>query len=381
MFSIKRGVGKPVLIVDIGDGSVGVSLVTLGHTPVQVHASTRATLPFEDRTHEQILAAITNLFKDTAEKFLKTYREKGGTAPSAAHVVLRAPWTRFRTARADGAFEKEQTITKDVIARFAKQALAQPSELDRSSILEAGVMQVFLNGYPTGNPLGKHASSISVVAFESDIDPAMKRAITDEVAALLPDRPLSLHSGLRALLIVMQEYLPELQRFFLIDLGSATTACAVVRRDAITQYAAASEGLATILKRVASGGLPEETMSLLRMLATDTCSSSACEALKDSLARAEPDLVRAFGEVFTSLAGVRRLPNATILVAPLELSQWLHGFFSRIDFSQFTTTTQPFIVETLTPEHLRDSVSWGKEGVPDTGIATAAFSVQLMQST
>ena len=381
MFS-SRLEGKPVLVADIGDGSVAVSFVTMGRSPVEVHASARAMLPFEDRSREQTLAAITNCLKDTTEKLLKAYLQKGGTAPHAVHVVLRAPWTRFRTARADGTFEKEQAITKELIAQYAKKALAQQSELDRANILEAGVMQVFLNGYPTGEPLGKRASSIGVVAFESDADSVMKKAITEEAGALLPDRPLTIRSGMRALLVVMQEYLPEMQRFFLIDMGGATTACAVVRKDAITQYAAASEGLATILKRVAGGGLPEETMSLLRMLAADACSSSACEALKDSLARAEPDLVRAFGEVFTSLAGVRRLPNAAILAAPLELSPWLQGFFSRIDFSQFTTTTQPFTVETLTPEHLQDSVSWGKEGTPDAGIATAALGVQLMaQST
>lgn len=381
MLGASRLGGKPVLIADIGDGSVAVSVVTVGRIPLKVHASMRAMLPFEERSREQTLAAITTLFKDTTEKLLKAHVQKGSAAPQAVHVVLRAPWTRFRTARADGVLEKEQAITKGIIARFAQQALTQRSELDRSNILEAGVMQVFLNGYPTGNPLGKRASSIGVVAFESDIDPAMKNAITEHVATLLPDRPLSIHSRFRALLLVMQEYLPELQRFFLIDVGSTTTACAVVRRDAITQYAATPEGLATILKRIAAAGLPEETLSLLRMLATDTCSSSACEALKDSLARAEPDLARAFGEIFTSLAGVRRLPNAAILMAPLELSPWLQGFFSRIDFSQFTTTTQPFTVETLTPEHLQDSVSWGKEGTPDVGIATAVLSVQLLQST
>jgi len=381
MFS-HRSAGKPVLVADIGDGSIGVSLVSLAG-PAEILLSKRATLPLEDRTREQSAAAIIKLLEETAGKLLAASAPDGTkiASPHAVYVIMQAPWTRFRTTSSDERFDEPRTITKDAIADQATKALAAPSELDRNSILEAGVLQVFLNGYPTANPIGKRAKAISVVAFESDIDAGMRSSIIGIFGKLLPDRAPSFHSGMRSLLTVMHEHLPDIQRFLLIDIGGTVTSCAVIRKDAVTQYAAANEGLTTILKRIAQGGLPEETLSLLRMLATDACSTSACQAVKDSLAKAEPELVRAFGEVFTTLATTRRLPNVCMLSAQAELTPWLQGFFERIDFSQFTATTQPLSVETLSPEHLLDSVHWRAGVIPDTGLGIAASSVNILERT
>jgi hypothetical protein len=152
----------------------------------------------------------------------------------------------------------------------------------------------------------------------------------------------------------------------------------IIRKDGITQYAVAPEGLSTLLKRVTQGGLPEETLSLLRMLSTDACSTTACKSVKDSLAKAEPELVRSFGEVFASLSATRKLPNACMLAAPAELTPWLQSFFERIDFSQFTATTQPLFVETLSPEHLLDTVHWKPGVTPDAGIGIATSSVNIL---
>lgn len=382
MFS-KRSAGKPVLVADISDGSIGVSMVALAGPAAEVLLSMRATLPMEDRSKEQAAAAVIKLLEETSTKLLAASAPDGTkiASPHAVYVVMRAPWTRFRTTSADERFPEARAITKEAIADQAKKALAVPSELDRNSILEAGVLQVFLNGYPTANPLGMRAKSINVVAFESDIDAGMRSSIVSVFGKLLPDRAPSFHSGMRSLLTVMHEHLPDIHRFLLIDIGGTQTSCAVVRKDAVTQYAAANEGLTTILKRITQGGLPEETLSLLRMLATDACSTSACQAVKDSLAKAEPELVRAFGEVFTTLAATRRLPNACMLSAPAELTPWLQGFFERIDFSQFTATTQPLLVETLSPEHLLDSVHWRTGVVPDAGLGIAASSVNILEGT
>ncbi|OGG59998.1 hypothetical protein A2765_00845 [Candidatus Kaiserbacteria bacterium RIFCSPHIGHO2_01_FULL_56_24] len=382
MFSVSRLQGKPVFIADIGDGSVGAALVTLGKgAAAEVRNSIRATLPFEDRAPEQSAAAILQLLETTIGKLMSADSGKKSNPPHALHVILRAPWTRFRTTQAEESFSEPRAITKDLIAQLAKKALAAPSELDRGNISEAGVMQVFLNGYPTGEPLGKRAKSIGLVAFESDIDAAMKTGIISVLGKAFPGRTPVIRSGMRAILTVMQEHLPDVHRFLLLDIGGSVSSCAIIRKESMTQYGAAPEGLSTILKRVAPSGLPEETLSMLRMLATDACSTTACQSLKDSLARAEPDLVRAFGEVFAKLAATRRLPNAALLSAPAELTPWLQGFFSRIDFSQFTATTQPLSVETLSPEHMLDTVHWTPGISPDTGIGISASSVNILEQS
>lgn len=376
----KQSVGKPVLIVDVGEGSVGAAVASLAHDVVVIHRSMRATLTLDDRTPEQVITAAIKALEEVCTKLLAANRSAEQTTSqiNSIHIVTRAPWTKFRTASGDDLSQAPRTVTADWIAATGKKALEQPSELNRSSILEAGVLQVFLNGYPTVHPIGKIAQSINVVAYESDIDSGFKSSVETIFGKLLPDRTVLFHSNMRALLAVMHEYLPDMQRYVIIDVGGTTTSCAVVRKDSVTQHATANEGLLTILKKITQGGLPDETLSLLRMLSADTCSTTACQTMKDSLAKAEPELVRTFGDVFAQLAGERRLPNACMLAAPAELTPWLLGFFERIDFAQFTATTQPFSVDTFSTERL-PSVHWPVGVAPDSGIGVAASSVNILE--
>jgi len=373
MFS-KRAPGKAVLVADVDDASVGISFVELAKdAPATVVAAERTSLPIEERTSDQSATRIIQLFKESLEKGLKSRSEP----PVAAHIILRAPWTRFRTVEASEAFEAPRTITKDMIPTIAAKALAQPSELDHSNIIESGVMRVSLNGYPTAKPVGKKARLISVTAFEGDVNAELKRGIGEALAALLPARPVTYRSGMRALLTVLYEHIPDIHRYVIVDVGGSATNCAIVRREAVTQFGATPEGASSIVKKVAGTSVPEETLTHLRMLATDNCSTDACKAVVNALARAEPELAKTYGEMFATLAGRRRLPNNCMLSAPSELAPWLQGFFSRIDFAQFTASMQPFDVEALTPDHLTESIVW-KAGAADTGLATAAGCVNIL---
>jgi hypothetical protein len=389
----KRAIGKAVLVVDVDDASVGVSVVEVqASAPAIVLASERMMLPLESRSTDQSASAIVQLLEQCADKVLKGYMAAGPgetkkpshgasarAAPSAVHVILRAPWTRFRTAQSTESFSEPRAISKDIIPALAKKAIATITDLDASNILETGVMQVFLNGYPTGQPIGKRAQTIAVTAFESDVHATMKKGFTEVFGKLLPGRPLTFRSGMRALLTVLHEHVPDINRFVVVDLGGSATSIAVVRKEMVTQNAEATEGSATIIKRVAGAGLPEETLTQLRMLMSDTCTTDACKATKDALAKAEPELVKAYGDMIGKLAERRRLPNQCILAAPAELAPWLQGFFSRIDFGQFTATTQPLAVEALVPEHLKDVVGWKATTPPDTRVSIGAACVNILE--
>lgn len=386
MFSLKRATGKVVLVADIEDASVGVSVVQLTtHGPAIILASERMRLPFEDRSQDQASVAVLQLLEECIGKIFKSYASTDAKSipqtPHDVYVIVRAPWTRYRTAAADEKFVQPRVVTKELIAAIAQKALSAPSEIDRNSILESGVMQVFLNGYPTADPIGKKAMLVGVVGYESDIHAQLKQGIVTAFGKALPGRTPILKSGTSAVLAVLNEHIPDIHRYVIIDIGGSVTSCSVVLKESVSQSATVPEGFSTILKRVSAGGLPEETLTQLRMLASDTCSSDACKALKDSLARTEPDLTKVFGEIFASLAAKRRLPNAAILSSPTELSPWLQAFFARLDFAQFTATMQPFTVEPLTPEHLRDVCTWQSGALTDTALSIAVGYVNILEQS
>ena len=162
-----------------------------------------------------------------------------------------------------------------------------------------------------------------------------------------------------------------------MNMTSQGTSFIAVRKGVVTDTGMVPEGSRTILKRVAGEKMPEETLALIRMLALDQCETEACEATKAALGKVEPELVKVFGEAMSKMSAVRRLPNALVLSANEDLSQWLAHFLSRIDFAQFTMTTQPFSARALTRNDLSELVS-AEGGVKiDAGLSVASALVNI----
>lgn len=372
-------------IADIEDGSVGVALVAFSDSkPAQVLVSERRSLSPDQSGGEKSPVPITSLFSECLESVLKNYNAsdavKSAGPPKSVHVFLHAPWTHARIASVEERFEKPRSITKAMIATVAQNALAQQSSLDRASILEAGVLQVYVSGYPTANPIGTPGTSLSVVAYESDVVPEAKQRVLEILGKHLPGRTPHLMAGMKSFLTVAHEHFPEHYRYIIIDVNGFTTTAAVILREAMSQEATIPEGTMSILKRISpTTGLPEETLSMLKMLDKDYCSTPACAALKESLARAEPELVKSFAEMFALLTAKRRIPNLCIISVQQELAPWLTSFLERIDFAQFTTTTQPLSVQSLTPEHVSGLVKWNEKTKQDTGIAIATGAVHILE--
>lgn len=378
MFSSQRQKGT-VLVVDVDDASVGVAIVATGEVAYMRQAN-RAMLPVEKRSPEHSASAIAQLLADTIDATMKAYMSDVNAAPIAAtYAIVRAPWVRFRTAHLEEKYTEPVLVSDTIITEFAKKALQLASDFTPANRLESGIVHAYLNGYPTANPGGKHASQIAMTVYESDITMDARTMVTETLLKALPGRQPIIRSSVCALLSIAGEYLPTTNRSILIDVGASSTHCAVVVNDAVVQTKTVFEGLATILSRVGGGAFPEETLTQLRMLATDTCATDACKSLKDSLARVEPELAKVFGEIFAGFTRELRLPNTAILSAPGELMPWLSGFFSRIDFSQFTATMQPLEVETLTAEHLSTILHWeGRQ--PDTALGIAGAYVNILAS-
>ena len=382
MFSFKRASGKAVLIADVDDASVGVAIVRVPKDgPLAILVSERKRLTIEDRTPEQRASGVLQLLDACTDSVLKTYHasdtKHSPAIPRDVYVIVRSAWSRFRTARAEEVLEKPRTVTKEYLSTLAKKALAESSDFDRANIIESGVLNVNVNGYRTDNPLGKKGVRVSVVAFESDIQAEIKRGITQTLGKYLPGRQPIIASGMRSMLTVLYDQMPNAHGYVVMEMGNIQSTCIVIHDDSVSGSGVVPEGLMTIAKRLSGAGIPEEIISQLRMLGTDICATDACKALKDLLARLEPELVKAFGDVFSAFALQKRMPNTIMLIAPTELTPWLQGFLSRIDFAQFTITLQPFTIELVSSYEVNVRVDW--KGLPaDTGITTAAKYVHIL---
>ncbi|OGG73709.1 hypothetical protein A3A40_01065 [Candidatus Kaiserbacteria bacterium RIFCSPLOWO2_01_FULL_54_20] len=374
--------GKTVAVADIGSGSVGIAiLATTSKGPANVVVAEHAMLPLEERTPEANLSGILGKLDEGAQKALTAYAERSGTHSthvSRAYAVVRAPWTRSKTMRAEHAFDADTRIERSMISALAKQALEEDKDLDHTKIFEASVVRVELNGYPTARPEGKHAKHIAVSVLLSESDGSVRSGVTETLSRVFACPPPMMRSGTRALLTVLKENDVLKKYCFVVDIGAQATSLVTIRKDVATDIVHVPEGSSTILKRIAGEKMPEETLTMMRMLAHGQCERDACEAITQAIARAETDLVRIFGEAMAKMATSRRLPNDLILFAPQDMADWLVQFFSRIDFAQFTITTRPFSPRVESGKGLTGTLTFasGADANSDLSIASALVNIE-----
>ena len=379
MLSLVSGGRHVAFLVDVESGSLSVSIVALRAGKPHMLASERAIIPPGERDETHIVAWISTHLQETSSRLLSTYEHNPDFSvygpPTSVHVMLGMQFSRTRTARVTQQFPAETLVTDALIADLARKAGETPSELSKANILESSVIRAQLNGYRTGKPAGKRANFVSVVLFESDYLPTIKSAVEHVMQTLLPGRTLVFHSRTYVFLKALQELAPHERDFLVISVEGNHTDCIAVRKDELTDHLQAAEGNMTILaKLTGEKGLPEDIVTQLRMIATDTCSTPACEETKQKLAIIEPQLVKVFGETFAKLSTTRRLPNACLLLAAPELSLWLENLFTRIDFAQFTITTRPLSIIALNDTHLDAFVEW-RHGTRDVNSGVFALFV------
>ncbi|MBI5004281.1 hypothetical protein HZC00_04260 [Candidatus Kaiserbacteria bacterium] len=373
--SLSSSKTRPVAIVDIQSGCVSIAIALLHQDkPLEILAAGRSDLSFEDRTPEAVLAALPDQINEAGKKALDTYTSLQKSHGSITNVfcIMNTPWVRSQTIRTVAKFDTEVAITEHMIADLAKQALDESTEINAANLLEANVVRIELNGYATSEPIGKQAHKVSVYALISGCEPQIRSIVQDALHRLFP-APVVFRSQFRTILSVV-EAIPGLQKdFCLVDLTRDTTIIANIHTGLSMAHKTVDEGLLSIIKRIAGKRMPEETLSLMRMVTDETCSTDACTEITEATTRVEPDLVRVFADAMVELASTRYLPPLLVLLCEDALAPWLTTIFSRIDFTQFTTTTHPFEVIVLSSESLRRFVVPSRLTINQRLLLSAAF--------
>ncbi len=334
---------RTIVVVSIGSGSVSVS-VALSSTKTTVLASERRSLSMEKRSPKQTVAALRQQLLEILQK-VTTELQARPNPPKIDEIycIIRAPWTTSKLARAEKSFSKDEHITSSVISELAQQALvnSQTSE----TLHDVCVAKILLNGYHVKQAERKIAHHVEVFALISTCKPALRQVFRETLVTAFPGHVPIMRSGTRVLMEYLERSRP-VSDCLILDFSEDGTACVVVRNGAFDTEFYVPEGIRTVLERAGKAS-PDELRQSLRMMARDECSQATCVAAETALVKIEPELAHIFGEQFTKEGAQRHLPNTVFLVAEPDMLPWLIRFFSRIDFTQFTTTSQPFDVTSL----------------------------------
>ena len=366
--------GKRIAVADIGSGSAGVAILSLHHgKPAQIESAHRTVLPIEERTPEASIAGLKTALSESAEKALAGTKTKG--AIHSVYAVIRPPWVRSKTICAAKKFPKDERVSSEVLSGLGSEALEGEKELNHENLIEASIIRFELNGYPTAEPLKKHAHAVTLFTLITECEPRIKDLAEETLTRTFSLKP-KLCGGTGVLLSVLRAHSSSHNNYLVVDMTTTATSMFAIQKGTPTHHALVPEGTHTILKRVAGAKMPEETFSMMRMVARDHCEDAACEDVKAQMARTELELIKAFGEGMAHLTAEERLPNTLILLTEPAMADWLSQFFSRIDFTQFTKTAQPFSVETLSSANL-NTLAASSDKKDDLGLLIAAAFVPL----
>lgn len=344
-------------IIDMGSGSVGLAFAEMrAGEPARIILSERAWLAHEERAPQHAAAALAALLGETLENAAKRLPALSSAPVSELYAIVRAPWATSKTIRAISDFEQDTAVSGEMIASLARDALARDAEYARDAVLEASVVRVELNGYPTAAPEGKLARSVAVTVLLSECDVQMRAALAAALGRAFPNLRPSFRSGTRAILTLLRAGHSFPDDVLVAEIASEATTLTSVRGGLAANHCLVPEGSRSIVRKIAGNRMPEETITLIGLAVRDQCEDDACGAIKSAIARIEPELVRLFGEGMSRLAGGQRLPNQFLFIAEDDITAWLSVFFARIDFTQFTVTARPFTVQTLEAADLSEFV-------------------------
>jgi hypothetical protein len=337
---------RTIAIISIGSGSVSVGIVDyVAGKPAAIAAAQRLTLPLEERTPQQTIAGLKQRLIEAGQKAAAAYTS-AGAAPviSSVHAIIRAPWSQSRTVRVQAAYEHEEYVSEAAIKDLARSALDE-ARTPPANFLEASVMQVALNGYVTASLEKKRAHRVEVAALICACDPDLRAAVQGALESVFPAARLSVYAGTRSILEALRgSSLQKTRDCLVLGVSEEGTAAIVLRGGAVDAERYIPEGERSMLTRALPERPPEETLATMRMIAREECDPATCSSVEGALAKMEPDLAHVFGEFFAEMSTPRRLPGTIILIAHPDLAPWLARFFSRIDFTQFTETSQTFAV-------------------------------------
>ncbi len=372
------------VVCDVGSAGVAIAVVEahFGESPfANVLVSERRALGLTEtnRSEKQTIDQLQTLMRELATSIIDRHAKSGGATPASIMCIVHGPWLRTETTHAERHFDSPATITANIIADIAKEAVQQNSALAEQDTFERVVTRILLNGYHTKNPEGKIASRAIVSVLQSDINPSMYEALGQALLSVLPGREITYHSALFVQGVIVDEYAPDIAHYTLIDINSTATSAAVIRDGSQLAHATAPIGWRTIIQTLASGdsASADEALSKVRLVAEDACTDAACAQVLDALKKAEPQFVDAYGKMLAELSKELRAPATMLIVAPPDVGGWFVNLFGRIDFAHFTIAEQPFVVEQLFAQYLERGVQFAPSMRPDTGIAAGAALVHI----
>jgi hypothetical protein len=356
------------LILDIGNGSIGASLVSYEKSrAVQTEKTMKGNFGYAAKptilythrepitfmplvTSQRLLEAMLGLL----EAVLKHVQKEGfGTIHrnlfgkvTLAHVVcvFSSPWYISQTASLKTESEKPIKVTNALVNELiTKEEVRFNTTLEGGNykkyfgsevvLLERNLVHTAINGYEIGNPVGKNARLLELTLFTSLISETVLRQVESVFYKVFHVRMIECFSYALASWNAVRTLFPAAEDFLFLDVSGETTDASVTIRGAITETISFPFGRATILRSIvkALDVTPETALSLVKMRTAGNLEKKVADGLEKALADISNEWITEFNQTLSDISKKYNLPKKAFVTIDPDFAELYGGILHRAD--------------------------------------------------
>jgi len=329
-FTFKKSNVRNGVIIDIGSGSVLVSIVASDiekpypdiiwskreYSPLRKHFTPN------DAAKSVMTSLMNALMSLDGEGRSKLNEVSLNHNIDYLQVTIAAPWsytvTKTISYQQEDIFEVTETLLEELLRTASKKVEEEMVENERVqdlglAIVAKTTLQVIANGYPINVNGKQKAKNLKVIQASSVAQEYLLNAVLDAQNKILPKAELNQYSFMLPFYFVLQEEVPPGTDYCLIDLTYEATEIGVVREGVLTYCTHTPYGVFTLAREIAEalqipleeayGYITNEELSVF----TNTLSEGKKEAIKNIFLNYQIHLAELFKETGDGLSIPKRL--------------------------------------------------------------------------
>jgi len=326
------------VIFDIGSGSVGGAIVSQASNSVKptIHFTVRTPISLNEQfAYPRFRKATLDALRTTAEQtrvFLA--KEKRALSLGEVACVLSSPWYASRTISLSKVEDREFTVSSNLIQELLdtrgvavdeeEQAMLKQKQIEQPAIFERRILNISLNGYKTGQPIGKKASRLEVDMFAAVLELSFYQELQLALASAFEGMEIALHTHTLSMFTTVRDCFGTQGDFLLVDVGGEVTDITFALDDVIHGSATVPVGAYTIADTLAAkkNTTRHEALSLMTLVSEKEQTLSAESAEYTALTNAGNEWWKACCERIAHMAGGGGYPRDVFITAPHETVGW-----------------------------------------------------------
>lgn len=278
-----------ILILDIGSGSVGVSIAEVDRgekKPLIIYTYRVQLRVAKKKSQDEFIRVLKEALLEATLDFSGNGMNRLAEHDSHAsidtiHVVYGSPWSelvaRHIHVEKDEPIKVTDDVLQTIITEAEKQAATAAHELTifESSgllVIKKEVIDVKLNGYSVHECIGQKCVSIELTLLAELVPQTVRDAMQESEKNLIAHAHVSEHTSAKILTHCARTIYANDEDTLVVEISGEATECAVVKKGVVYENFFTLFGIHTFERELASslGTIPEEARSHLKDYATNT---------------------------------------------------------------------------------------------------------------